>query len=290
MKIGFAIISHRTPDIMFENLLKQLNRFPDKQIIVHHDFSQSDFSNELAEKYNIEFCKKSYKTAWCSFTVVEATFDCIKQFKNVDWIILLSANDYPIKNPETIIDFLSGTTYNAFMEGTETINNSNEWELANWTYNMVFKKTLFKIPSLDKKGKFKWRPIKVNRSNAPFNDKYKLYFGSQWFMIDMKVAEYLTSIDVSNNPVVKFLSTAEKCKDEIVFQTLVHNQPNFKISEDNHRYINWENMKNWHPNTLTKKHWEAVQQSDALFARKFTWNESKELIDLIDTQILHKQS
>lgn len=103
--LGFHILTYQPPDELFISLLDTLKQLPNKvSIALHHDYHQSDFPQEVIDKYDLLVVKKPHRTYWSHINNVLATFDAIELLYNQedkpDWYIALTPNCYPIKKPE----------------------------------------------------------------------------------------------------------------------------------------------------------------------------------------------
>jgi hypothetical protein len=161
--------------------------------------------------------------------------------------------------------------------------------LAGWWWKKVLTRPLCKIPFISKRGKFYWRELRLKRTEHPFSSKMPLMFGSNWFILNKKTISQLLAMNLQQHQLVKFYDEVERAEnrhmspDESILQCLLTDETKFKIDRNYLRFIDWQDLVEWHPNILTEKHWEAIQNSDALFARKFSFPSSNKVLDLIDT-------
>ncbi len=296
MKLAFSILSHKEPDQLFERLLTRLNEIPGSTIAIHHDYNKSDFSEVLIEKYNLNMVIPYHKTQWGHVSKIPAIIDAFTKLKTVspdfDWLISISPNCYPIKNINQILNFFEEADCDYYMEN-HPLGLRYE-SIYKWHYQALFTRRIGKIPFLSRKGKFYWRSIRIpiDRNKTPFNDLMYPYAGSDWYFFNRKTVDRILQADIVNHPITQYIAKANTAPDknaspdEILIQTFVKNQKDLIGSNDYHRFIDWTNAKDWHPNTLTLEHWEAIKKSKALFARKFNWEQSSELIELINRELL----
>jgi len=298
-KIGFAILSHRPPKQVFIKLLEFISAFPNSVIGLHHDFSQSDFPQDIIDKFYIKVVKPSYTTKWGHISKVPATLDAFKliydQSPEVDWFVTISPNCYPIKSHNYILDFLGRTEFDVFMELMAIAPTGHQAPVSHYT--TLFSKHRFYLPMISKRGKFYMRDIRKNidPESTPFNSKLKPYTGSDWFIMNRKAMKSILEEDIPNHPAFHYLAQANLDKKrnaspiEILVQTFIANNKDLKIKSDNYyRYIDWEGTTEWHPRTLVMNDLDSIKISDALFARKFNDEESLPLIAEIDRDILLK--
>ncbi len=295
MKFAFCILSHKYPDSLFEQLLSFLNRFSNSTIVVHHDYSQSDFNDELIQKYNLHMIMPSYSTKWAHISKIPAMISTYQKAIDItpdfDWLITLSCNCFPIKSSDYIENFFLNSKYDYYMENKPL---GMQFEgIYKWHYQTLFTKHIGKIPFISRKGKFYWRSIRIpiKISKTAFKN-FIPYTGADWLFMNNKTIKTLLKADIPNHPLSKYVAKQNQAPDknaspdEIIIQTFIKNQKELKGCDNYYRYINWEGTTEWHPNTLTIDYWDKIKNSDALFARKFDAITSKNLISKINSEII----
>jgi len=288
MKLAFLILTHKEPDELFDKLLKYLDSFPSKVIVVHHDYSQSKFNEKLVNKYDLQMVTPFFETKWGDVSKIDAIAAAYRKLFDVapdfDWLITLSANCFPVKPHNQIEYFFKQSKHDYYMETHELGPQFSG--IYKWHYRTLFTKYLFSIPFISRKLKFYKRAIRIpiKPSKTPFKDLVP-FTGSDWYFLNNKGARFVLNLDLPNHPLTQFLGRQNMAPDmnaspvEIIIQTLVKNNHELKGCNNNYRYIDWTNSQNWHPNTLTTKHLSNLNISEALFARKFDNQKSNDLIN-----------
>jgi hypothetical protein len=276
MKAAILILVHKNkPQI--ERLIKHLS--VDFDIYVHID-KQSDFV--LQEDEHI-FIYKEYNTYWASFNLVAATLLLLREAsrKQYERYILISGQDLPIKSNKEIY---------AFFENNNNENIRNEsfpnpsWKRTGGGFLHVNKFWPVR-KKRDRKGLLDMALYKCERFfceliflvwKRPLN--YNFYSGSQWFNITHKcvrgIFEYL---EADKRYIKRFRWT--NSSDEIFFHTLVNLIDGVNIVNSDLRYIDWSGPER--PRILRLRDYEKIENSTALFARKFDENVDSEIIDIL---------
>ncbi|WP_158211753.1 beta-1,6-N-acetylglucosaminyltransferase [Alkalihalobacterium alkalinitrilicum] len=263
MNIAYLILAHKNPH-QLERLIKAI--YNDKDyFIIHYDGRSNeteykDIQKTFATSENVYFPKR-HKCYWGHFSIVEATLECIKFLNNnqitYDYAILLSGQDYPIKSPETIRKFLIKNNGYEFIHYEKLPNNN-------------------------------WKNGGMNRLNYPyFLGEYMLTFdgvygGSQWWCLSKKCLEYILSF-INTNPhyISFFKNEVYKFSDEMFFQTIIMNSSfKEKVICNDLKYIDWS--KRTRPAILTFKDFKKLIYSNKLFARKFDFQKSAILLNMLD--------
>ena len=294
--ISFLLQTHRDSSHL-RRLCAVLSQFSHARIFLHHDYSQSDLPDDFLKEYDITQVVPHRVTEWGRTSLMLAELDVLRlAFENMpeaEWFILVSGSCYPIKPVSYIEDFLRQESGDGFLD-TIILDRRAKEGLHSWWNRKVFTKKIGSHPFISRYGKFYWRDLRIPRIPNPFRSKWQFCFGSQWFMLRRPAVEWLLAQDPHSHELVHYINQLEISEnssfapDECLLQTLFHTNKNLRFSTDNHRYIDWENAKNWHPNTLTLRHYNAIRQSSALFARKFDPQESAGLLDRIDHDILSR--
>lgn len=287
-RIAFLLQTHDANPHL-ERLCGKLTEFPGARIFCHHDFSKGE--PHPAVRQIATFCQPHRVTAWAKVSATLAELDLFKialeQAPECDWLVLVSGSCYPLKPIDQITDFLDKTPYQGFVDSNlvERVDG-----LSGWWWTKVFTRPLCRIPFLSRRGRFYWRELRIKRQDTPFQVHLQLRYGSNWIILKRPVAEDLMAMNPHDHPVMRFFDKVERQEnkhmspEESLVQCLLGDLVQHQVMNGNLRFIDWENSTHWHPNTLTERHWEAVQASDALFGRKFDATESKKLLDLIDAQ------
>jgi hypothetical protein len=132
-------------------------------------------------------------------------------------------------------------------------------------------------------------PVGIIRSKLlvgpfnPFSDTLKCYGGSAWFTGNRKAAEKLLADNAQNRALFAHYSR-RFAPDESIWQTMLCNQPDLKIENDNFRYVDWS-LSGHHPKTLGIEDIPRILESGAHFARKFDFANGAEVFDAIDAAV-----
>jgi hypothetical protein len=264
IQIVYCILAHKNPQ-QLERLISKLSD-GSARFVIHVDkkINFTDFSF-LSKKENVHIIEDTIISNWGEFSLIEATLKLIfyvrQCIKNYDRIVLLSGQDYPIKGSNYIKSFFQKHPNSIFME-------------------------YFEIPCLG------WRDGGVNR--FPYfqgvRNILKIYGGSQWWSMPAFAVDFLIDINAS---ILNFNEYFKKViiPEESYFQTLLLNSKHNKIlknlTNETLHYISWSTNSS-HPDLLSLAYLEKMQQSSALFARKFDIAFDSDILDLIDDRLLSK--
>ena len=281
---GFAyfISAYKEP----ENIIRLVNVLAkDKdQFYIHYDkkIGRQKFNHwkEIIEQKCRNTCihvVSKHVCNWGSFGIIDATLSAMKFFEdsNYDYFINLTAECYPIKSlnqiNETFKDKNTGfitfwkMPYEGWDHGGMDRINNNYFFLKKKEYPYV---KIIHFPRIRKKLPYGLEP----------------YGGWSLCCLPKDIIAYILDYIQNNLRLTSFFKTT-RIPSEMIFQTILMNSPlKDRIVNDNKRYLNFVDA---HPRTLTKDDYETLKNSKHLFARKFNPSVSKELLDIIDNEIIN---
>lgn len=298
--LGFAILSHKQPSKHFEMLLEYLVAIPKVKLAIHHDYNQSYLPQGFLDRFGVRKVENYRQTQWCGVNNVYALLDTFmllyESQPQPDWYITLSTDTYPIKSIKSILDFLINAKADVYMQ-RHPIGLQYGGRFAN-KHRALFTKYLCHVPCITRTGKFQMKPVRmpILKSMTPFINNFQPYMSSDWFMFNAKAMNCLVKANLYNSEFFEYLQQAVNrpdltiCPPEIAFATFFSNQKELTHAEHNYFFIKWTDYvgkKRWHPDILTERHFDAIKNSDDLFARKFSDNESLKLTQKINSELIN---
>jgi len=236
---------------------------------------------DLFDIPNVFFIKNRIDVKWAGYTIVKAAFNGIKQIVEsgikYDFINLLSGQDYPVKSPERISEFLQQQAGKQLIkcwdfetEWAEALLRINKYHLTDTVFKGRYMVQRF-INSIIKR-------------KTPFGLKF---YGtnSTFWTLTPDCALYVVNYVESRHHLTRFLKFTWG-SDEFVFQTIIMNSPyKDSVVNNNYRYIDWS-AGGSRPKTLLTEDYEKIIASDDIFGRKFSIEVDSSILDLIDAENL----
>ncbi|XP_061358520.1 beta-glucuronosyltransferase GlcAT14B-like [Gastrolobium bilobum] len=266
---------------------------PRNHYVVHLDLEASaherlDLANFVrneplfAKLGNVRMLVKANLVTYRGPTMVTNTLHAaailLKEAGDWDWLINLSASDYPLVTQDDLLHTLSSIPRDLnFIEHTSDIG---------WKEHQRAKPVIVD-PGLhsEHKSDVFWVTEKRNVPTA-----YKLFTGSAWMMLSRPFTEYcLWGWD--NLPRIVLMYYANFLSSpEGYFHTVICNAEEFRNTTVNHdlHFISWDNPPKQHPHFLTVNDYQRMVDSNAPFARKFGRNEP--VLDKIDSELLKRNA
>lgn len=289
VKIGFAILSHDQPH-QLRRLTTTLNAtFGNPPIVCHHDFSKSSVEQKLFPK-NVRFVQPHIATRWGRISVPLAAlraFRMLMESDGLDWFVLLSGSDYPVRPADHIMAELSGSDSDVYLDCREVLYRAlppgqtagSGFGRPEWiplAYDRYFAIPLFWWPRLSKtlllSGRFPLQKKYVFLRNPSIlrwlqtERPPRIYGGDFWFQANRKAIGRLLQ-GPSMLALMQYFHNRWNV-DESLFHTFLCNQPDLRICRDHKRYEDWSTVEK-HPKWLEIADVPKIVASGAHFARKF---------------------
>ncbi|KDO47185.1 hypothetical protein CISIN_1g015219mg [Citrus sinensis] len=266
---------------------------PMNYYVLHLDLEASDGERLELAKYvksekvirdfkNVMVIGKADLVTYKGPTMIAATLHAVaillKQAKDWDWFINLSASDYPLMSQDDILHIFSYLPkYLNFLEHTSSIG----WKEYQRARPIIIDPGLYH----PKKSGVFW--AKEKRSMPA---SFKLFMGSAWVVLTRSFLEFCIW-GWDNLPrtllmyYTNFLSSPEG-----YFHSVICNHKDYQNTTVNHdlHYIRWDSPPKQHPMTLTLKHFDDMVRSGAPFARKFAKDDP--VLNKIDENLLKRSN
>jgi hypothetical protein len=318
MEINYIILAHKQPQ-QLKRLVEKLNDI-DCNFYIHIDKSVNilPFINELAHIKNVYFVSKDKRehSIWGDIGLVKATINAFTQIiadNRSGFCILLSGQDYPVKNNNHIQSFLENNPATNFISTFPFPHQG--WagggipRLTHYKINMSFKsKDVVLIPSLFEKVFYAKRTIKNIISlllSGKFTFIYKIlrkrkepqyvqpYGGEHWWALPINTVYYIMEFLEKHKDYYVYHKDS-LLPEEMFFHSIVMHLFNHKkcIIKPTLTYVNWERKNVILPVTFNANDFDELkmQPEDKLFARKFDIETDENILDLIDKMILEDYS
>ncbi|XP_058095408.1 beta-glucuronosyltransferase GlcAT14B-like [Magnolia sinica] len=266
---------------------------PMNQYIVHLDLESPAAERlELAarvEKHpifvkvgNVHMITKANMVTYRGPTMVSNTLHAcavlLKENKEWDWFINLSASDYPLVTQDDILHTFSYLPRNLnFIEHTSRLG----WKEGQRARPLIIDPGLY----LTRKNDIFWATQMREVPTA-----FKLFTGSAWMALSRAFVEYCVWGWDNLPRTLLMYYTNFVSSPEGYFQTVICNVPEFANTTVNHdlHYIAWDVPPKQHPHTLTMSDMGRMINSSAPFARKFKRDDT--ILDKIDAEYLGRMN
>lgn len=323
-KIALLCLVHKSP----EQLLRLLKRMDEDRFdfFIHVD-AKSDIEPFLSierqiKVSNIHWIKNRVKTYFNDFSLVTATYNAMKEANSEDYLyyVLLTGQDYPIKDNNYIYNQLSISYPTAFIDmyGVEdALSAGIKWvdNIGISYFSQNLRRCLLHLLGSKRYYSFWGKPIKIipriydkvmtwinySPKKRIKQTEYTYSAGSHFWMLPDTAIRHIINVYEHDN-VLNDIFQHIAAPEESYFQTVLSSLPELKLPEnileqfentnsemDNPslRLIKWyEDGKHTdgHPAIWKMGDIAVIDNAKALFARKFDISVDNLIMDYLDTK------
>ncbi|MBD8389745.1 beta-1,6-N-acetylglucosaminyltransferase [Dysgonomonas sp. BGC7] len=283
MKQAILITAYKNID----HLIRMVDFFNNDYSFYIHIDQKSKLSDEkisiLKNNPKVKLLSRRYKVNWGSIQHLEAILllarKCIEN-KDAEYIHLITGQDFPIKTPKQISEFLQNNSGTEFMTGqslphqlwknggADRIYYYSPYEVFNGrNWQRIFIKAFVLLQ----------KAISYKRelpASLPL-----LYGGSTYWTLTSSAVEYIIDYLNKNKEILSAFRYTF-CSEEILLHTILMNSPyKDNIRQNSLRFIEWKHRDGISPANLDERDYDNIMNSDALFARKFEYPVSEKLYE-----------
>ena len=305
MRVCYFIQSHRDPGQILR-LVETLRRGSTGGIIVvqHHarDFAL-DWSPFARLPDVRQFFARSAQLRSAYSCQTEPYLDVIdwldSQGIDYDWIVNLTAQDYPVKPVADLEAMLEHSNADGFLRYWDVLSSDSPWSKRKararywhryWRLPDGSERILHGLRFLTS-----FLPIHfylvygpwvgLRRLRTPFKDGFRCYGGWAWFSLRREAARYLPET-LRRRPDVEAHYRGTVTSEESLVQTLLANAGRFRLVNDDLRFIDYSNADRGSPRVLTSADFAMLATGPWHLARKFDPAIDTALLDRIDRDLL----
>lgn len=312
MQVVILIQTYKNPGQIYRlvEILKASGK--DCFILVSHDASNFTLESEpISHLSDVKIINSKVKPRRGRFSLIESYLESISWLieEKIDfkWLCNITGQDYPIKPLCEIEQYLLNTNYDGFLESFQALSteSDNPWGYIEgsiryryhhyWITNVTapWQRIMLKpLKSIVNSTQPLLRlqttygiSAGVLAASSPFEHRFVCYGGSDFKTLSKKCIQFIFDTYRDNKEIVNYYR--KTCMPEESFaQTILLNDSQFNLLNDNKRFIKWQIQDQGHPGILTKSDLEDLLSSDCHFARKFDIQRDHEILDLLDKSIL----
>jgi core-2/I-Branching enzyme len=306
MRVCYFIQNHLAPS-QVRRLVGMLQRSRrDSFILIGHDeFAGHCSADELRRALDVDVFAAREPAKRGYFSLLEPYFDAVdwldRQAIAYDWLVYLSAQDYPLQPLRDFESLLTTTGGDGFLRFWDAADPVNPWGrrrqgLVRYYYQYSdapgWARPALRVlragnrlqPFVHCHLTYGPRIGVRRRRRQPFNETLRCYAGTQWTVLRRSCAEYVAERVRSGDALIQWLRRTI-CPDEAVVQTLLVNSGRFQLVNDDLRYVDMAASRDGRPRTLTAEDLPILTSGPYYFARKFDASGDSKVLDLLDARI-----
>ena len=214
-----------------------------------------------------------------------------------DWIVNLTAQDYPVKPVAAIESFLERSDADGYIRWWDVLAPESPWSRRKararywhryWRLPEGSERILgalrFLSAFLPVHFYLVYGPwLGVRRARTPFHDGFRCYGGWAWFSLRRAAARHLLEA-LRQRPEIEAYYRRTVVPEESLVQTLLVNARRFRLMNEDLRYIDYAGADRGSPRVLTSADVPMLAAGPWHFARKFDYGIDRGVLDRIDRE------
>ena len=224
MRLAFLVLAHDQPDNLVR-LAAQLAA-EDDLVVIHWDSKNAfNITRHLREtlpaqvSHNLRYARRVH-VEWGGWSMVEATLACLEEVQAeqipVDYVILLSGADYPIRPLAHLKAFLAADPTREYMEFVDP--EADPWVIQGLSRERYEYRHWVNWRRHPKLFNWLWKQQRALGLKRAMPAGLKAYFGSQWWALTWGTAREILA-RASTPEIAGFFKTTW-VPDEMFFQTM----------------------------------------------------------------------
>jgi hypothetical protein len=315
MKVAFLVLHHRGPGQLIRLLSTLRSQLPDSPIVVHHDNFHGDLPEAPFEAIgDVHLLASGKPVTWGHSSIAEVccwSLAWMQEHIEFDWVVVLSAQDYPIKP-------LAGLAEDLARDGADAVFAAIQIDHLKPAQRMFMRRRYFFKYRLMAAGLPSWLPEGVRASlstgiklstlvlnnlqpmfkiymlpdktqylfgrrarNTPFDGSWNCWYGSSWFALSQGALKNMLHYMADNPEYVDYCRTTMN-SDESMLVTLALNLPDLRIANRQITHTRWKSPRTNHPDTFQLADFGELAAAPQYFARKFDIDTDSAILDALD--------
>jgi hypothetical protein len=294
---------------------------PRARVVLRHNRPTGYIDHRMAAEAGADLLVSTVATRWGDWSLVAATLEAFRYARerhDPDWIVLISGQDYPIRDLEAWERELLESDYDALVPGEPlgfgpfglrprrdedalVMRYTHRWYRlpqlgvvprlprslvrivrAVWyryVYHLQALVTLNELPRQNG-----W-VLGVRRRRVPWSAATPSYKGEQWAALSREAAALALEGPLAEGWQRYFSTTL--IPDEAYFPTLLSNASRIQVKRDSVSWLRWhDDVTQPHPVIIDRETLAEAVGSGLPFARKFDEDQAPGVLDLVDSSVL----
>jgi hypothetical protein len=319
-RVAYIVLSHQNPRQILRLVDRLVRSDPAGEVVVNHDAALGALDLcDYSEHPRVHVQQSSSRRRWGSYTLAKDLLDAVSwvvAHLDVDWLTVLSGQDYPLRSLASFGSELAASGYDAFLSGVPIPSDRPPpsdsgalysharyhfrwYELPRWVLGWARGDRSIRLLGSAQRRLSSAQPfiflwtlpagggdmIGFRRRKLPFGSDFQCYKGSQWLTFSRKAAQAMTGF-IETRPDVMRLYERSLIADESLPVTILSNDADLRVQHPSHHYIRMTGAGDSHAAVLGVGDLELLLASGNWFARKFDDRVDSEVLDRLDAEVL----
>jgi hypothetical protein len=319
--VVYIVLCHDKPSqaLRLAATIRRLS--PRARVVLRHNRPTGYIDYRMSAEVGADLLLSTLATRWGDWSLVEATLEAFRYAReryDPDWIVLISGQDYPIRDLDAWERELLEGEFDAVVPGDPLgfgpfglrPRGDRDALVMRYTHRWYRLPQLGIVPrmprSLVRIGKAVWYRyvydlqalvtlnelprhngwvLGVRRRHVPWSHDSPSYKGEQWAALSGQAAALALEGPLAERWQRYFATTL--IPDEAYFPTLLSNASQIRVKRQSISWLRWhDDVTKPHPMTIDRDALAEARRSGLPFARKFDESAHPGVLDLVDSTVL----
>lgn len=312
MKIVYFLQTHKNLPQIRRLVHRIKGERPAARIVISQNEAQFRIGPEVFAGLSDVHVTHATGVARASFSLVRpflhAVDELLAQGVEFDWIVKLSGQCYPARSLALFEAQLARDDCDGYLRYFHAFTPSpeNPWDMREARHRYLYhywRLSRGELPSLARKLLSAPRRLLNNvqpfvrldtsfglhvgrRARPPiFDERFRCYGGRYFMALSGRTAAYLARFTRERPEIVAYFART-LLSDESYIQTVLVNNPELRLRDQDLFYIDWRGGRLGSPRTLGTADYQEIVASGAYFARKFDASQDARILDLLDERAI----
>lgn len=301
---AYTLQTHRDPEQVYRLLRRLRQGSPGAPIVVRHDDTGCRLDPALLKRLDIHLlCFRGPLIRSTYEGQVQPYLDAVDWLERegiaYEWLVSLSAQDYPLMPLPRAEAFLAASPRDGFLRFWDVRSPESPWSRRKarvrylYRYRRLSENAEPWLRVLRRVSRFlpvhvysEYGPMLGFRAfRTPFRNGFRCYGGYAWYTLRRRAVLYVRDF-LAAHPEVERHYRGTSSPEESMVHTILLNSGRFDLENDSLRYIDYRNAVGGAPRTLTVADLPELASGRYHFARKFDLGVDREVLDRIDRELL----
>jgi hypothetical protein len=304
VRVAYFVQTHRAPQQVYRLLAALRRGSPQAVLVVGHDPTAPPLEERSLARLGARAFRPHdppRRGYWSLFEPYPAAVELLdREGVGYDWLVYLSGQDYPVRPLAGSEALLAASPYDGYLTWIDAAGPSSEGRRrqGRLRYEYQYRDVAWGAPALAAlhalNGVQPWFHVHrtygprlgVRARRTPFGPGLRPYWGSQWTTLRRACAERVAEAARGGGPLARYFARTV-CPDEAFAQTVLVNDPRFRLANDNLRFVDVRGSRDGHPRALGLADGPALLAGGYAFARKIDPAADPDLRDWLDEHAPH---
>ncbi|HEX6201551.1 MAG TPA: beta-1,6-N-acetylglucosaminyltransferase [Thermoanaerobaculia bacterium] len=304
MRVAYFVQTHRAPAQVLRLVETLRAGSPEALLLVGHDPSGPPLDGRALAAHGAELFHPAVpprRGYWSLFAPwVEAVERLERAAVGWDWLVYLSGQDYPVRPLAASEAALAAGGVDGWLTWVDAAGPSPEGRRRQGRLRYLYRyRDLPRARPLLRllrraNGIQPWWHVHLTygprlgrrAGETPFGPRLRPVWGSQWTTLSRDAA--LAVAEAAHGPLADWFA-ATVCPDEAFAQTVLVNDPRFRLANDNLRFVDVRGSRDGHPRRLGAADGPMLLAGGYAFARKLDLAAEPTLFDWLDEHAPHRR-